>query len=416
LWDLAGDMRLLINVALKVNDNAKTIKELKDFLGDIEGLEIGIKGEKVYVGGKIVIPEDMGKISLILEGHSKVLRLVELAPQTQAYIAKKMEQEIHRAGLRDVVVRVVNRVFWLEGVVGSKSERTLAYKIAEAYIPDSMESLSKLSSRVKSVKKTLIQNFISVNQKPKEQPIPKMIKITSQFVELTRDYQKIFGFKWNPLMATGGEITLGRTTDGGLNTSSGGSLMGKISQLFPQLASAKQAGNARIIQSGMILCENKIQCQVVKNRSQHFDVGNTELSKPQTEKTGFTLHVKPTILVKDNIHLDLNFSVSTEGEYGGKPSNTLNQVKSRVVIKNKESAVIGGIVVNSSKRRYDKDAPGSSTTGGEVEGGFSLFSFVRSKGYEQSKNQFAVFLTPEIVESASVGTEEIKKKFRKRTR
>ncbi len=421
LWDLAGDMKLLINVSIEVNDNTKTIQELRDFLGDIEGLEIGIKGEKVFVGGQIVIPEDMGKIATILENHEKVLRLVELAPQTQAYIAKKMEQEIQRSNLKNVTVRVVNRLFWLEGTVNSREERSLASVLAEAYIPDSMESLSRLAARVKTVKKPLIQNFISIIEKPQEQPIPKMIKITSQFVELKKDYLKSFGFKWNPLMATGGEISLGRTTDGDLKTSSGGSLMGKISQLFPQIASAKSAGNARVLQSGVVLCENTIGCELSKTKTQNFAVGESELSKPQQLSTGFGLNVKPTILVNDNVHLDLSVKVSEEGESGGTPSSTGNEVKTRVVVKNKETAVIGGIAINTSRRDYDKNPPGSSGGGGtskttEVEGGFSLFSFVRSKSYDQTKNQFAVFVTPEITESASIGTEEIKKKFRKRTR
>ena len=42
--------------------------------------------------------------------------------------------------------------------------------------------------------------------------------------------------------------------------------------------------------------------------------------------------------------------------------------------------------------------------------------FLRSKSNLTSRSQFAFFVTPEIIESASDGTEEIKKKFRQRRR
>jgi pilus assembly protein CpaC len=79
-------------------------------------------------------------------------------------------------------------------------------------------------------------------------------------------------------------------------------------------------------------------------------------------------------------------------------------------VKSKESAVIGGIVINKSSTDYDKIAPD------EVEDASPLFNFIRSKAFANSKSQFVVFVTPEIVESASTGTEDIKRKFRRRRR
>ena len=61
----------------------------------------------------------------------------------------------------------------------------------------------------------------------------------------------------------------------------------------------------------------------------------------------------------------------------------------------------------------DRDDPdGDSTT----DGGGPLFNLLRSKKYVTSKSQYVVFITPEIIESATAGTEDIRKKFRKRTR
>lgn len=94
-----------------------------------------------------------------------------------------------------------------------------------------------------------------------------MIKVTAQFVELTKDYNRIFGFKWEPLLSDGqGTISFGKTTSGGVTTQSAGTLSGTISNLFPKLSSAKAAGFARVIQSGVIVIKDKVQGTISKRR------------------------------------------------------------------------------------------------------------------------------------------------------
>jgi pilus assembly protein CpaC len=88
-------------------------------------------------------------------------------------------------------------------------------------------------------------------------------------------------------------------------------------------------------------------------------------------------------------------------------------VNTNIVVKSKESAVVGGVVVNRSATDFDRNPPGGIQN---VEGGQALFSFIKSKSYVSNRSQFVIFVTPEILESASQGTEEIKKKFRQRNR
>ena len=117
--DLAGDIKARFLLKVTASDQSKTVIQLKELLGDVEGLEIGIKGDSVYVGGQIVVPSDIGKVVVILEKYPDVLRLVELSPQTQLVIAKRMQDEMKKSNLADVTVRVVNGSFWIEGVVNS---------------------------------------------------------------------------------------------------------------------------------------------------------------------------------------------------------------------------------------------------------------------------------------------------------
>ncbi|MCK5882655.1 MAG: pilus assembly protein N-terminal domain-containing protein [Bacteriovoracaceae bacterium] len=413
--DVAGDIKAKFMVRVTVNDLSKLVQELKSFIGDVEGLEIGIKGDSIYVGGKIVVPSDIGKVVVILnnEKFKEVIRLVELSPHTQRVIAQKMQEEIQANGMKNVRTRIVNKLFWLEGFVSSNAMKTRAYNIAAAYLPENIMSLAQQEQAVEAVKKDILQNFISVNKKRKPAPIPKLIKITAQFVELSKDYNKIFGFKWAPLMSgSGGEIQIGRGSGGGLTTKSGGStLTATISNLFPKLSSAKNAGHARIIQSGILVVKNKVEGKISKESSRPFALGTGDFTKSETAVSGFSLGVTPSILADEKI--DLKIGVSVSSNIGDPPETLSNNISTEMVVKSKESAVVGGIVINKTSTGFDRNPPYGID---EYENGTPLFNFLRSKSYLSNKSQFVVFITPEIIESASTGTEDIKRKFRKRRR
>ena len=75
---------------------------------------------------------------------------------------------------------------------------------------------------------------------------------------------------------------------------------------------------------------------------------------------------------------------------------------------------MGGIAIDKSSSEFDRHPPGGVDQ--PQEGTSSLFSFIRSKNLVSSKSQFVLFITPEIIGSASQDTEAIKRKFRRRGR
>lgn len=411
--DTGGTRRIIYDVLVKATDQSKIVQALRAYLGQIEGLEIGIKEDSVYIDGYIVVPDDIGRVVTILDKYPDVVRLVELSPNTKRIIARKMQDEIQRSGMKDVTVRVINKRFWLEGVVKSKGEAGLAFKIASAYIPANIESLAKRSGETQQVEISEIQNYITINEKKRKAPVPKLIKIATQFVELSRDYQKVFGFKWEPTLGgSGGQIAFGKNTNGGVTTKSNGTLSGTISNLFPKLSSAKSAGFARVIQSGVLIIKEGASGQLSKTTKKPFAIGTGDFVKSEDAEAGFKLGVTPNVLPGEKVSLKINIGVNAV--LGDPPETTSNQINTELIVKSKESAVVGGVVVNKQSTDYDRTPPGGKQ---EVEdGGSPLFSFLRSKNFFTTRSQFVVFVTPEIIESASSGTEEIKRKFRQRRR
>ena len=416
-----GDIAAKYIVSVTSNDRSKVVAELREFLGGIEGLEIGIMGNSVFVGGQIVVPRDIGRIVTVLEKFPDVMRLVELSPQTQVVIAKKMQEEIQKNGLNNVVVRVINGVFVLEGVADRKGGADLALSIANLYLPDKLQDLasSARNTGLREVRRKPIISLVSENVKEKPKPAPKQIKITTQFVEMSKDYGREFGIKWVPFLSgSGGSIAFGKTTDGGVTTKSNGTLSGVISNLFPKLNSAKQAGYARVVQSGVVLTKNNVGAEIRKQTDINFAVGGGAqvAASPVTTTLGFNLGVTPQILQEENINLKINLGVgipSGTDNTTNSPLTTNNSIKTEIIVKNLESAVVGGVVQNQQITDYDKHPPGGEDTS---ENGSPLFRFVRSKKYSTSKSQYVVFVTPQIIENASEGVEKVRRKFRRRSR
>lgn len=411
LRDAAGDIRARYLVKVTASDQSRVIIQLKDLLGDVEGLEIGIKGDSVYVGGQIVVPSDIGRVVVILDKYPDVLRLVELSPQTQLIIAKKMQEEMQKSNLKDVTVRVVNGSFWIEGVVNSKEESDKAEQVARAYLPDQIQNLARRTDAVQSTKKPPFENLLTINTKPKPEPLPKLFKLTAQFVELTKGYDRLFAFTWTPTIgADGGQISVGKSNSGGLSTSSSGTLAATISNLFPKLNSAKSAGHARIVESGVVVVRENVAGIIRKQTVIPYQVGTADNAKAGSATAGFNMTLTPTMLQEEKINLKIVINVSSAS--GDNPPQTLeNTIDTTVVVKSQESAAIGGVVTNKTQTEFDKDGDPS-----KIEGGSALFSFVKSKKYSTSRTQFVIFVTPEIIESASTGASEIERKFRKRSR
>lgn len=416
--DNVGDVRLIYNVMVTASGKSNIVSELRELIGDVEGLDITIKGGKVLVSGEIVVPDDIGRVSKVLANYQNdVLTLIELSPQTQRIIARKMADELARNNLKDVTVRVVNKAYWLEGVVGSKPKKDLAEEIATSYLPPKISSLSSQDNRFQTIKdKPDIYNFIAINEKKESQPPPKMVKVTAQFVELSKGYNKIFGFKWAPLMGDdASSISVGPSGSGNLTTDSSNTLSATITSLFPKLLSAKGANYARVIQSGMVITRDQQQGTINKDTTIPFAIGSGDFTKATEAKIQFNLNVTPKILEQEQMEMAINLTVSTQaGSSSGAPLVTSNSISTNLILKSKESSAIGGIVQNTSSTAYDNDPFPSAAQTASGQPAQPLFRLLRSKDYQTSKNQYVIFVTPEIVESAATGTEEIRKKFRRR--
>ena len=198
-----------------------------------------------------------------------------------------------------------------------------------------------------------------------------------------------------------------------MSSSSDGSLTAVISNLFPKLAAARNAGSARVIQSGMVITENKVPAAISKGTTYPFDTGSGEFSRGAQAKAEFRLSTKPSILKQEKVKLEtlkITISIITGQTSNGDPLETKNDVVTSLIVSSGDSAVVGGVFQSQSNTAYDK-LPANREQNTDF-----LFNFIRAKNYQASKSQFVVFVTPEIIDSASRDVDQIKRKFRRRAR
>lgn len=418
--DTDGTIRLVFAVNVAGNNLQKIQAEIRDLIRDIEGVNLRIVGSKVVIDGEALTPADYGRLLTVLQDKSYadwVLNLTTLSPMALQVISKRIQDDINQFA-PNVRTRVVNGRIFLEGTVDNDSHFQRVERIASLYLPDirpggQLERADQTAQRQKE--RGIIQNFVSVNPPPPKKQ-EKLVRVTVHFVELAKDYNTVFGFKWQPGFTADPSISIGTTAAGSTGASTGTSFAGTISSLFPKLQSAQSAGFARVLKTGTLIVRSGQPASL--NEQTAFPTTtlgpNGQAVSGQPVPIGLALAVTPLILgqsedIQMELKLDQTNLVGRAPSGGAAPVTAKHEVQTRLYVKSGESAAVAGVNSSDVGTDFDKDDPAP----GSFENGTSaLFTLLHSKAYRKKKSQFVIFVTPQIVENASDGTDDLKRNFR----
>jgi pilus assembly protein CpaC len=428
--DTDGTVRLIFTVQVNPTDLLKVASELRELLRDIDGIEISIRGSRIFIDGEILVPNDYGRLYNVLENKNSpyaglVVNLVTLSPVALTLLTKRIQEEVQKFA-QNVTARVVNGQVWLEGSVQELGEARRAKNVAELYLPpirpltdlERAEAQKEAASLKRGV---VVQNFIAVAPPPPKKA-EKLIRVTVHFVELSKDYKKVFGFKWEPGFTSEPSITVGTTVGGttGATTSNGTggtSFTATISSLIPKLQSAQDAGFARILKTGSVIVRSGQPAKLEDTEQEPFGITapNGQVTTG-IAGTGLAVAITPLIL-GDSEDISVDLEMSQKNKTGktdsGAPITAEHKVNTKLYIRSKESAAVAGVNKQSVSNDFNKDDPRKGSFGGKTE---PLFSLLRSKAYNKKKSEFVIFVTPEIIENASQGTDDLRRNFRVRSR
>lgn len=418
--DPSGENGVIFSVAITASNLVKLKNELRALLRDVEGVDVKIVGQKVVVDGEVMVITDYERLFQVVNDKSyadRVINLTTLSPLTLLTMAKKIEEDV-KTFAPNVKARPVNGMIFLEGTVDSADQSKRALEVAKLYLPEVTLGSPLDNSKdtpVKKISRAMVQNFILINPPPPKKE-DKLIRVTVHFVELSKGYNKVFGFRWAPGFVSDPTVNIGTNENGGVGTG-GASFSATLSSLFPKLRSAQNAGYARILRTATVIVKSKEAASFRSGRSVPFIIPPTvagAAATVQKQNIDFKVKVNPKILGQSDdieMQVDLSQSVASGTGQQGIPETTDSEVSTKLYVKSMESAAISSFSSYDVTNNFNQDPPGgSSSTGSEI------FELLRSKNYKKARKQFVVFVTPQIVESAAEGSEEAKKNFRIKVR
>jgi pilus assembly protein CpaC len=422
--DKNGEVKIIYNVIVAKQDLERMAKELKANLHEIEGINIRLEGQKIVVEGEVITPSDYGAVVNVINDriYSEVVsNRVMMSGVTLGALAKKIEQDI-QVFAPTVRASVLNGKIILDGTVDSEGLRQRAMKRAEMYLPmiKVSDPLNKDPANIEKNEKPmqLVQSDIQVTP-PQPKRESKLLRLTVYFVELSKDFLKTFGFKWQPGFTAGTgdpSISIGTTASGSVGTSDAGgfTFAGTLSSLFPALNSTpSSSAYGRILKSATIIVKSGDKAKI----SDQQEIPTQSIGQNGTVgtgapiKVGLDIEITPTILQGQDVDLSVSLhQVNAVGKgLGGVPITAAHHIGSRLYLKSGEVGAVAGVNNSDVSTTFNRDDPGGSSASSTTK---PLFTLQRSKGMSKKRGQFVVFIGPQIIESASEGSEDLKKNFR----
>jgi pilus assembly protein CpaC len=421
--DADGNIRLIFMVRITGSNLLRIAGEVRDLLRDVEGIDIRIVGPKIILEGEVLVPADYGRVAMVVTDAAYsgyVMNLTTLSPLGMQVLAKRIETDIKNFA-PNVTTRVVNGVIFLEGSVKNADEARRADQIARIYLPEmrptTLIERDDKTSRGPQVPRQMIQNFIQI-EPPAPRKQEKLVRVTVHFVELSKDYSKFFGFKWEPGFTSEPSIAIGQGATGA--TQAGGiSFSATISSLIPKLKTAQDAGYARVLKTGTVIVRSGQPAKLDELTQFPFVVaGANGQVTPGQQPVGLSVGVTPLILGQsEDIQMDLNMNqislVSLSGA-GQAPVTATHKVETKIYVKSKESAAVAAVNSTDVGTSFNKDDPnpGSFNTNANGTQTDAMFTLKHTKNYAKKKSQFVIFVTPEIIDNASEGSDDLKRNFR----
>ena len=404
VYDVKDVPRVVYQVQVITPEQGSLMSDLEQFIGDIEGVEIRPIGDKVSIGGQIILPQDIIKI-LSIYSQAKFQNIVitaELSPLSKQLIAERIEKEIQETPklkniAQGISVKFIKNNLQVMGMVENQNQKDDIRKLAEAYlpsfiIPKNIEGKWQILEGIPQ-----FVDLIDIKEKEKEEPkAPTMVKITVRYVEMNKNYLKQFGIDWGPGIKDTSEI------EASFPANIIGSVTGTINSLLPKLKTAKELGLARELQAFEILVTDK-QVGEIRNITNipYPVIGKEGQEGTEFAGAGLEATVKPSLIgdKENRIQLDVDFVLKTlAGFTNDRPSITENKIKTVLSLKEDQSSALGGLVTASLGKEYDR----LPKTTGVSDPFFRLF---RSQSFRDNKSQFVIFITPTIMTDVKVNSE-----------
>lgn len=421
--DQYGNIAIIFDVMVAKQNQIRFYERLKENLKEVEGITISLEDKNIVLRGEVLTVADYGMIFNEIGDKAYgeyVVNKVTMSPVTLGILSRKIEQDLQGVVAPTLKAEVINGKIILGGTVESPDQKVRAVNRAYWFLPvirlkDPITGAMNIESMSEDKRAFILQNDINVVPPPPKRD-SKLVRLSVYFVELSKDFMKAFGFKWQPGFTADPTIAIGSNASGAAAAGSQGgfSFSATLSSLFPALsAPPSNASYGRVMKSGTIVTKSGKEGKFVDyiNLPTQTLGQNSQVGNGPPIRVGFEVAVTPTILQGQDVELDMEVTQTSQvgKAAAGTPITSEHRTRANLYMKSGEVAAVTAVNKQDVSTSFNRDDPKVAGSGGPTT---ALFNLTRSKNMSKAKGQYVFFVTPLIIESASDGTEDLKKSFR----
>jgi len=385
VWHTSGT-RVSYQVAVRKQDPRELVTDIRALLGEREGVEIRVVGDRVFLDGETITTADYERVQQVIAIYPSVKSFVHPSPSAKRLAVDMLARAYKKNDLPGVTPYVVGNTIFLEGWVDSEAD------------------LKKLDLITEATGEK-VQSLVTVGQK-------KMVMVEVNFVEVAIGARKAVGIKPPAqIVATGQGATASLNVVqplGGIGPAAGSVALSATAASDFSVSARFDDAYQRILGQPKLVAASGEKAQFLAGGEVPI-LGVTQSTfNVEYKKFGILLDVTPTADRSGNIATAISAEVSTVDPTVSAVANGVNvpgfkvrNVKTTVTVHDGETIVLSGLYNYSQDKEVSKiPLLGSIPILGEL---------FKSRNFVDNKTELAIYVTPHIVSPLS---EPVKKVIR----
>lgn len=370
VWKTSGQ-RISYLISVRKQDPNEVISEIKKLLGEIEGVNVRMVGDRIYLDGQAYTQADADRIDQVVGLYGNVKSFVKIAPNAKKLVAQNLNAAFQKAGLKNVQANVVGSTIFLEGSVESQQDLQKAELITKA-IGEKVENLLVVG-------------------------IKRMILSEVQFVEIRRQSTDRYGIKYPTDISGTAQATVNIGKELFPGNFAEGSLAGNaVGRSGFNVGFQMNDGYGRLLAQPKLVCASGEKAEFLAGGEVPIPLITNNQFAVEFKPYGVILKLRPTADRNGNIQTEIEaevseVDVSVAVQAGGTniPGFRSRRVKTNVTVRHGETIVLSGVFAHDEQKQVSK-LPGL----GHIPIIGELF---KNRAFDSNKRELVIFVTPRIV-------------------
>ena len=387
IWRANGT-RLSYAVVVRRQDPKELASEIRALLGDREGVQVRIVGERVVLEGETLTGDDYDRVQQVTQLYPSVKSFVRPSGNARRLAAEALNRALQRNGLAGVSASLLGNALVLEGSVESK------------------EDLRRLELITRAAAEKA-ENLVSVSAK-------KMILVEVDFVEASSGSSKAVGIKPPSSIVSTGDgasatVSIVRPIpglDSGQTQKSASVTVSAGAATDFSAAARFDSGAVRVLSRPRLVCASGEKAEFLAGGEIPVVMVTQNQSAVEFKKFGILLHITPTAdrggHITAEIHAevsDIDRSISVRANGFDLPGLRVRDVKTTVTVRDGDTIVLSGLY-NSSEDKEVSKIPllGHLPILGEL---------FKSRSFVERRTELAIYVTPRLLLPDGEGAKEM---------